>query len=234
MDVGVDEAGQQVGSLRVNDLHSLGMREAEDFASAHADVRFPDFSGQHVHQLRVGDEEVGGAAPARRHVHKVFQIVDVVHAGLRRMGNRGRGWAKKRGRCFPQRPRPLQSVFFEDGSRVKWYTFGKKRKKVKRVVRERGGGQVAAFRCRVPKAACLRKDRERFNRHKTFGKGAAGSTRANVGKEKPSSKKSPFPKNSSPLRMNPSSKGRSLLQKGSSLFCRPVTAQGAPWRSHPR
>ena len=112
MDVGVDEAGQQVGSLRVNDLHSLGMREAEDFAAAHADVCFPDFSGQHVHQLRVGDEEVGGAAPARRHVHKVFQIVDVVHAGLRRMGNRGRGWAKKRGRCFPQRPRPLQSVFF--------------------------------------------------------------------------------------------------------------------------
>lgn len=52
--VGVDEAGQQVGSSRINDFHRLGMREAEDFASAHADVRFPDFAGQHVHQLRVG------------------------------------------------------------------------------------------------------------------------------------------------------------------------------------
>ena len=138
------------------------------------------------------------------------------------------------GAASPKGPARSKACFFEDGLRVKWYTFGKKRKKVKRVVRGRGGRQVAAFRCRVPKAACLRKDCERFNRHKTFGKGAAGSTRANVGKEKPSSKKPPFPKNSNPLRMTPSSKGRSLLQKGSSLFYRPVTAQGAPWRSHPR
>ena len=121
MDVGVDEAGQQVGPSRVNDFHRLGMREAEDFASAHADVRFPDFAGQHVHQLRVGNEKVGGAAPARRHIHKVFQIVDVVHAGLRRRKQGQGGRAKKRERfsVFPPNVLPLQSVFFEDGSRVK-------------------------------------------------------------------------------------------------------------------
>lgn len=118
--VGVDEAGQQVGPSRVNDFHRLGMREAEDFASAHADVRFPDFAGQHVHQLRVGNEKVGGLR-RRRHIHKVFQIVDVVHAGLRRRKQGQGGRAKKRERfsVFPQTSCPLQSVFFEDGSRVK-------------------------------------------------------------------------------------------------------------------
>jgi len=114
MDVGVDEAGQQVGSSRVNDFHRLGMREAEDFASAHADVRFPDFAGQHVHQLRVGNEKVGGAAPARRHIHKVFQIVDVVHAGLRRRKQGQGGRAKKRERfsVFPPNVLPTPKCVF--------------------------------------------------------------------------------------------------------------------------
>ena len=120
MDVGVDEAGQQVGPSGVNDFHRLGMREAEDFASAHADVRFPDFAGQHVHQLRVGNEKVGGAAPAA--ISTRFFRSSMSYMQVSGVGNRGKAEGRRSESafpCFPQTSCPLQSVFFEDGSRVK-------------------------------------------------------------------------------------------------------------------
>jgi len=69
------------------------------------------------------------------------------------MGNRGRGWAKKRGRFSVFLPNvfSVPKCIFEERSRVKeCRTFGKKQKKVKKVEGRRGKWQGLPLSTIIP------------------------------------------------------------------------------------